>query len=50
MISQSWYKVRIALALIFEERVGAPVRLQSEIRRAEQDAGFDALKAAIGAR
>jgi hypothetical protein len=50
VIQGSWHKAQIALLLIAEERVGAPMRQDARERKAEEDAGFDALKAAIGAR
>jgi hypothetical protein len=50
VIYRSWRKAQIALLLLAEERVGAPMRQDAEAAKAREDAGFDALKAAIGAR
>lgn len=50
MIAGSWRKAQIALLLLAEERIGAPMRAQAEAAKAREDAGYDALKAAIGAR
>ncbi len=50
MIAKSWYHARIALLLVAAERVGAPAKMAAARAKAEEDAGYEALKGAIGAR
>lgn len=50
MIARSWTHARIALLLMAAERVGAPAKLAAEMARANEDAGYEALKGAVGAR
>lgn len=47
VIYRSWRKTQIALQLIAEEQVGAPRRADAQAARDREDAGFEALKAAI---
>lgn len=49
MISKSWYRARIALLLLAAEKVGAPRNRAAQIAKAQENAGFDAVKEAIGA-
>lgn len=50
MIHGSWYKARIVLQLLAEERVGAPMRADAAAAKARENAGFAALEAAVGKR
>jgi hypothetical protein len=48
VIQGSWRKARIALQLLAEEQVGAPMREEAAAARAREDAGFEDLKARVG--
>lgn len=44
----TWREANLSLQLASEARVGARMRLIAELRRADEDAAFDALKGAVG--
>lgn len=46
----TWHEAKLSIQLLAEREIGSAVRREAWRARAEQDAGFDALKAAVGAR
>lgn len=49
MLQGSWYLTKVALQLLAEERVGVPRQEAARAAKARENAGFDALRAAVGA-
>ena len=47
MIRRSWRNARIALQLLAEERVGAPMRQEAAVKRAQEDAAAEAARSAV---
>lgn len=50
MIRRSWHLAKIALALLAEERVGAPTREAEYMERAAEDAAMDRARRGLGGR
>lgn len=50
MIRKSWRHARVALQLLAEERVGAPIRERDREERAAEDDAMDSLRRQLGAR
>jgi hypothetical protein len=50
MIRRSWYLARVALQLLAEERVGAPIRESEREALSVEDTAMEAARKALGAR
>jgi hypothetical protein len=50
MIRRSWHLARVALQLLAEERVGAPIRENERMEEAREDAAMAAARKALGGR
>lgn len=50
MIRRSWRLARVALQLLSEERVGAPIREHEREEQSAEDAAMEAARKALGGR